>query len=176
MKYAPPALLRLPALIALGLSGNLFQGRLLLPALALGGIILYAYPNPACSSDSLRLKLDSAQVHFNLGKGLDRAQKNTEAEQEYREAIRLNPEYAPAYGALAELLLFRKFAYAEAESVYRVKLRLTPKDLYALMGLATSLDKQGRRTEARPVWKKALRRAKGGEPLYVIRTRLAEPD
>ena len=150
------------------------ERRLLFPALALGGVILCAYPNLGCSSDSLRLKPDSALVHFNFGKEFDRAEKYSEAEQEYREAIRLNPKYSLAYGALA-FLLFRKGTYTEAETVYRDQLRLTPKNLHALMGLATTLDKQGRRTEARPVWKKALRRAKGGEPLHVIKKRLAEP-
>jgi len=155
---------------------NLFQGRLLWAALALGGLLLCPFPKPACASDSLRLRSDSAQVHLNLGRKLHWAQKYTEAEQEYREAIRLNPKYAPAYAALAQLLMYSKAAYAEAETVYQDQLRLTPKDLYALMGLATSLDKQGRRTEARLVWKKALRRTKGGEPVYVIKKRLAEPD
>jgi cytochrome c-type biogenesis protein CcmH/NrfG len=115
-------------------------------------------------------------VHLNLGRELHWAHKYSEAEQEYREAIRLNPKLAPAYEGLAQLLLYGKAAYAEAETVYRDQLRLTPKNLYALMGLATSLDKQGRRSEARPVWKKALRRTKGGEPVYVIKKRLAEPD
>ncbi|CEG12360.1 hypothetical protein MSIBF_A2190001 [groundwater metagenome] len=64
-------------------------------------------------------------AHNNLGNLLGDLKRFEEAEKEYREAIRLNPNYADAHNNLGNLLGDLK-RFEEAEKEYREAIRLNP--------------------------------------------------
>jgi len=83
-----------------------------------------------------------AAKHYNLGLALKRQGKAAEAEQEFREAIRLKPNYAEAHNNLGnELASQGKLAEAIVE--YREALRLKPGDDDFHYNLGSALLKQG---------------------------------
>jgi len=115
MRYALPALPRLPALPALGLSGNLFQGRLLWPVLALGGLLLLL----SCATDG-------ARRHYDTGNSLLKQRKLSAAVKEFREAVRLKPDYAEAHFGLGFAIQEQEEYQQFAEKEYREAIRLKP--------------------------------------------------
>jgi len=190
MKYAPLTLLR---------------RRLLLPVLALGGLVILG----SCATDgakrhlrlgdelwnkgkepsaieeyqeAVRLKPNWAEAHFALGFAHGMSGHGTEAEQEFRTVIRLKPKWADAYGNLGSALSWQG-KYAEAEKEYREALVLGGRKASVLQGLANTLDHLGRRKEARKYWEEALKLVKplpkgeeGVDSYEDIKARLAEPD
>jgi tetratricopeptide (TPR) repeat protein len=187
---APLALPQQPAL-------NLFQGRLLWPVLALGGLLLlsgcatdraqkdiidFSFGNQGVVAGSeeelreiIRMKPDQAEAHYSLGLLLGMQKRLSEAETEFRETIRLGPNIANAYYNLGRVCGEQK-KYGEAETAFRVAIRLNPTDVSALIMLALSLDKQGKRKEARSYWERA--EVFESRPVVIehIQHRLAEPD
>jgi len=77
------------------------------------------------------------------------------SEKEIREAIRLSPNTYRYHEVLGEFLETHK-RYAEAEQEYRELLRLKPDGPETLNKLALYLDKQGRRKDARALWERLL--------------------
>jgi serine/threonine protein kinase/tetratricopeptide (TPR) repeat protein len=72
------------------------------------------------------VKLDDAAVHFGMGAGLKRHGRWTDAEQEYREAIRLRPDRVEAHSQLG-LVLWEQDRSRDARAAYKEAIRLTPK-------------------------------------------------
>ncbi|MDQ3818455.1 MAG: tetratricopeptide repeat protein [Acidobacteriota bacterium] len=68
---------------------------------------------------------DEAKAHYSKGKLFKEEKRYAEAETEFREAIRLNPNDVTNHAALAEVLS-RQSKMAEAEKEYREILRLKP--------------------------------------------------
>jgi len=148
---------------ALGLSGNLFQGRLLLPALALGGLLL-----AGCATAPY-------MEHYERGLKWIGEQRTYRAIYEYRKAIQLKPDFAEAHFRLGEALFFQG-RIGEAIVEYYEAVRLKPElaeDLYMFAGY---LDERGRRKEARLFWEKILKVQKNKMLIQDIKHRLAEPD
>jgi len=80
-------------------------------------------------------RIDDAQAHFNLADMLmvgwyHSKGANKEAEREYREAIRLRPDWVDPHYTLATVLEARK-NYGEAEKEYDLAIRCKPNDFHA---------------------------------------------
>ena len=97
--------------------------------------------------EALRLNGDSAFHHNWLALVLERTGRQAEAEEEYRSALRSDPEYV---GALVNLgsLLARRRDLDEAERLFRRALGRDPRNLEARVGLGAALGIQGKTGEA----------------------------
>jgi tetratricopeptide (TPR) repeat protein len=100
MKYALPALPR---------------RRLLWPALALGVLSLFL----ACATNG-------ARKHFDSGNSLLKQRKLSAAEKEFREAVRLKPDFAEAHFGLGFAIHEQEEYQHLAEPEYREAIRLKP--------------------------------------------------
>jgi tetratricopeptide (TPR) repeat protein len=154
---------------------NLFQGgrgmryalpalprrRLLWAALALGLLLL-----TGCATSG-------PKKHNALGNKYTDQARFMEAEKEYREAIRLKPDFAEAHHGLGLVLMVRDREGGLNE--LREAIRLKPDFLMAIEDLARRLDRLGRHREARPYWERALKLEKKPWVVDEIKKRLAEP-
>lgn len=96
------------------------------------------------------------RAHSNLGEALQRAGRRSEAIQQHREALRLNPEAPEAKYNLA-LDLERNGELDESISHYTDYLRLRPDDAPAHNQLGIALAKRGRMEDAVAEYREALR-------------------
>ena len=102
----------LPASFVLGLASVIFPLNLLwLPASLYGSLWYVGTKNPGrafylagdyakaieCYKDTVRLKPNSAEAHFNLGLAYDKAGYTKEAIKSYEEVIRLDPKSSVTY-------------------------------------------------------------------------------
>jgi tetratricopeptide (TPR) repeat protein len=102
----------LPASFVLGLASVIFPLNLLwLPASLYGSLWYIGTKNPGrafylagdyakaieCYKNTVRLKPDSAEAHFNLGLAYDKAGDIEEAIKSYKEVIRLDPKSSVTY-------------------------------------------------------------------------------
>jgi len=130
--------------------------------------------------EAVHLNPDYAEAHLNLGAMLYGVNPE-DAMKEYREAIRANPGYAKAHFYLGAALGVN-WTTEEEIAEYREAIRLKPDYGQAYIELAMTLDRKGRRKEARQYWEKALEEwpYKVGSFHYGtterIKQRLAEPD
>jgi tetratricopeptide (TPR) repeat protein len=99
---------------------------------------------------------NTAVTHYNLGLTLAAQQKFVEAEREYREAIRLNPNSASAHNGLG-IALGNQGKLAEADTEFREAIRIDPNYPEAHNYLGVSLGNQGRFPEAEAEYKEAIR-------------------
>lgn len=98
---------------------------------------------------------DDEDVRYNLGIALARMFKNDEAVQEYKEALRLFPEYAEAHNNLGNLLL-RMGRREEALQHFEQAVQITPDYAPAWNNLGTALQQLGRTNEAGEHFLKAV--------------------
>ena len=96
------------------------------------------------------------RAHSNLGEALQRAGRRSEAIQQHREALRLNPEAPEARYNLA-LDLERNGELDESISLFKDYLRLHPGDAPAHNQLGIALAKRGRSDDAIAEYREALR-------------------
>jgi tetratricopeptide (TPR) repeat protein len=96
------------------------------------------------------------RAHSNLGEALQRAGRRSEAIQQHREALRLNPEAPEAKYNLA-LDLERSGELEESIRHYAEFLRLRPDDAPAHNQLGIALSKRGRMEDAVAEYREALR-------------------
>lgn len=83
----------------------------------------------------MRINLDFAQAHYNLGNLLKNLKRFEEAEREYRETIRINPDYGEAHGNLGIL-------YSRLEKTEEAKKELeTAKRLFEAQGRGEDVKK-----------------------------------
>lgn len=92
----------------------------------------------------------------NQGKELEAQRRLSDAEEHYREARRLDPQWVPAYWALGALL-FDRGATDEAIRLYREALAVDPYSVEAHVNLGVALAKQGEVYEAMYHYREALR-------------------
>ncbi len=97
--------------------------------------------------EALRLNGDSAFHHNWLALVLERTGRQAGAEQEYRSALRSDPEYVSALVNLGSLVA-RQRDLDEAERLFRRALGRDPRNLEARVGLGAALGIQGKTGEA----------------------------
>jgi Flp pilus assembly protein TadD len=101
-----------------------------------------------------RFNADRPEARVTLGTFFARRRQATEAEAEYRAAMRLWPRYIQAYVNLADL--YRSLGRdAEGEAILHEALALAPDDATALHALGLTLVREHRLSEAMPLLAKA---------------------
>ena len=111
----------------------------------------------AAFHEALRLQPDDPDAHFYLGNALRGQGKLDQAEAEYREVIRLKPNYAGAYKGLGALLCDDKHDYEGAIAAFREAIRLKPDWAEAHSDLGNALGGQGKLSEAEAEYREAIR-------------------
>jgi tetratricopeptide (TPR) repeat protein len=94
-------------------------------------------------------------AHYDLGNALAKQNELREAIAEYREAVRLNPNFADVYVNLASALS-KLGNVADAEAAYREGIRHRPADVKAHYNLANLLSRQKRFAEAAAEYRTAV--------------------
>jgi serine/threonine protein kinase/tetratricopeptide (TPR) repeat protein len=102
------------------------------------------------------LRDDNELLHFNLGWYLERAGQFDDAVAAYARAIRLNPDYAEAYGNLARALASAKDV-GPAVAIYRDAAERKPDWPQGQYFLGTALKKKGDLDGAAKAFREALR-------------------
>ncbi len=97
------------------------------------------------------------ELHGRLGDSLRLQGKLDEAIAAYREAIRLQPDFAPARLNLGAILCDVKHDYTGAEAEFRETIRRQPHDAAAHLNLGTALVAQGKVSEAIAAYREAIR-------------------
>lgn len=113
-----------------------------------------------CTALELRPKAKSNATHwFNFGYYLHiDFGRYAESEQAYREAIRLDPNYAAPWNGLGTLLLDHLARYAESEQAYREAIRLDPNKAVPWNNLGNLLmDHLARYAESEQAFRQAIR-------------------
>jgi Flp pilus assembly protein TadD len=129
-------------------------------AVALG--LATARRNKAYSSeialwqDTLQKFRNSPFAHNGIGTALSRAGRMNEAEREFREALRLKPDYFEA-GYNLGVSLVGEGRFAEAKLCFEQVLSVKPTLAEAQNNLGSLLRKEGRRGEALAHYEKAVR-------------------
>ncbi len=92
----------------------------------------------------------------NLGLYYSKLERYPEAEQAYRVAIRLNPNYAIAYNNLGLLLDEKLGRFADAEAAYRMAIQLDPSAAIAYYNLGNLLRDAARHADAESAYRNAI--------------------
>jgi tetratricopeptide (TPR) repeat protein len=140
-------------------------GQKLCAAIAIIGLIACLWLTPqqvAVWRDSITLfqhTVDStrnnAMMHFNLGKQLEDAGQDGEAESQYRLATEIVPPYRKAYNNLGNLL-FRRKEYEGALGSYSRAASAYPEDSLIHYNIGTTYSLTGRHEEAKASFQRAL--------------------
>jgi Flp pilus assembly protein TadD len=102
-------------------------------------------------------KKDELAKNMNKLAGIyDYVGRRDEAEKEYRDALRINPDFADAHYNLG-VLLGNKGRKEDAEAEYRESLRINPDDAEAHNNLGVLLDHRGRKEDAEVEYRETLR-------------------
>jgi tetratricopeptide (TPR) repeat protein len=94
--------------------------------------------------------------YFNLGNALRQQRQPNEAVAAYRDAIRIEPDYAEAHFGLGNVLVDLR-RLDEAASAYRKAIRIKADYVEALFGLGNVLIELGRLDEAAAAYRNAIR-------------------
>jgi superkiller protein 3 len=105
---------------------------------------------------AVALRPHSPGALYNLAQALRAQGQLADAEIQYREAIRLKPDYAEAHNQLGSLLCDDKRDYDGALAAFRAVLRLKPDDAKYLTNLGNALRGKGKVDEAIKCSKRAI--------------------
>ena len=98
----------------------------------------------------------------------DNAKRFADAESFARKSVQIDPKNAVGWDRLGVALQARGLANSETEHSYRRAIELDPQFAVAYAHLARTLNKMGKRTEAAPLYDKAIELAKDPAPLNLI--------
>jgi predicted O-linked N-acetylglucosamine transferase (SPINDLY family) len=128
-------------------------------ALHLLGVIAYQVGKSDLAIDylnqALRIKSDSAVVHYHLGIALAGQGRLVEAVASYQQALRLKPDYAKAHNNLG-IVLAGQGQLAEAVASFQQALRFKPDYAEVHSNLGNALQEQGALEEAVASHRRAL--------------------
>ena len=140
-------------------------------ALGLGGVMVlaalgglshrqagYWHDDVTLFGRTLQVTARNALARYNLGTGLARRGDPAAAIAQFREALRIKPEFGEAHYNLAKALE-ETGGYEEAAAHYREAVRIAPDYLYALNNLGGVMLRLGRVGEAVAWYEKAARLA-----------------
>ncbi len=160
----------LPASFVIGLASMMFPLNLLwFPASLYGSLWYVGATNPGrafylagdyakaieCYKESVRLKPNCAEAHFNLGFSYRDLGDNEKAIESFKEAIRIRPDYAKAHYNLGTA--YRELGrHQEAIEAYKQALRIEPDVADVHCGLGIAYGKLGRYQEAIEAYKQAI--------------------
>jgi protein O-mannosyl-transferase len=116
----------------------------------------YWRDSEALARHALELTGENWQAHYNLGHALDDKGQIDEAIRQYREAIRLKPNYPDAHNNLG-IALDNKGQTGEAIQQFREAIRLKPDHLDAHYNLGNTLPKAGQMDEAIRQYREVIR-------------------
>jgi tetratricopeptide (TPR) repeat protein len=129
---------------------QILAGLIAFTALIIGGIWLVEKWQGKLPSN------ETSIMHYNLGLALENQQRNPEAEIEFREALRTNPNSPEIHTALGRAFAYqRKFVDSEAE--FRQAIRINPNYHHAYNALGLTMTQQKRYPEAETALREALR-------------------
>jgi tetratricopeptide (TPR) repeat protein len=97
-----------------------------------------------------------AEAHNNLGDALQEAGEEREALKQYRQALRLDPDYAEAHNGLGTVLT-RQGRLPDAIGQYEQALHVRPDSADAHYNLGVALERAGLMQEAIEHWEQTLR-------------------
>jgi Tfp pilus assembly protein PilF len=101
---------------------------------------------------------DDSQQHYALGRAYKARNEFAAAEQEYRHALQIHPDYFDAWISLG-ILLRNLGRLAEAEACQREAVRIDPNHFLAMLNLGNALFAQGRLEEAARWFRQAVERS-----------------
>jgi ankyrin repeat protein/Flp pilus assembly protein TadD len=125
---------------------------------------------------ALSLKPDpefAAYAHLTLARTYEELKRYDEALNEYREAIRINPEDGSVHRSLASAL-FELKRFDEAENAYRRAFEIDPLDSNAVFNLAAALQNQAKRDEAIKYYREYLRLEPKAKDRATIEQRISQ--
>ena len=129
---------------------QILAGLITVTALIIGGIWLVGKWQGQLPSN------ETSTMHYNLGFALENQRRYPEAEIEYKQALRTNPNSSDIHTALGRAFGYqRKFDESEAE--FRQAIRIDPNYHHAYNGLGMTMNEQKRYAEAETALKEALR-------------------
>jgi len=99
---------------------------------------------------------NSSRTHYNLGFSLANQRSFAEAENEFREALKADPNSPLIRTALGQALGNQR-KFTEAESEFKQAIRIDPNYSIAYNGLGMTLNDESRRPEAQDAFKNAIR-------------------
>lgn len=124
---------------------------------------VFTYRQIGYWSDSITLLTHTVEItennyrsHYNLGNALSEKGRTDEAIDHYKEAIRINPEYAPSYNNLANALA-NQGQYEDAIPYFHEAIRIDPESVEAYRNLGLVLSFQGKTDEAIQYMREAVR-------------------
>jgi tetratricopeptide (TPR) repeat protein/tRNA A-37 threonylcarbamoyl transferase component Bud32 len=101
-------------------------------------------------------KPESAEALFKRGLALEAQRRFKESEEAHREALRLQPDYAPAHNGLGSALA-NQGRHKEAEAEFREFIRLRPNYPEVHLNLGHALAAQDQHKEAEAAYREAIR-------------------
>jgi len=122
-------------------------------------LLYFKLANSIAKDDEIKKNARENRVitHYNLGALLAKQKdREKEAEEEYRKAIDITPEYVGAHGNLGNLLKSLK-RYEEAEEEYQEVILINPNDAKAHYNLGILLYDLKRYEEAEEEYRKAIK-------------------
>ncbi|MFN8176631.1 MAG: tetratricopeptide repeat protein [bacterium] len=105
------------------------------------------------------------RVHLNLGNALARTGRVDEAKKEYREVLRIAPDYEAAVRSNLGVIAAQQGDWTEAVRQFQECLSIEPSQANALAGLGPACLAAGRFDEAIVAFRRALAAGAGPEPL-----------
>jgi tetratricopeptide (TPR) repeat protein len=134
--------------------------------------------NPIAASyyqNALNVDPNNVEIHYNLGKLYQDLEQYTEAEQEYKTAIQLEPQHVPSLNNLGYMYLDEPFnRYEDAVKLFTQAIQAKPDFVYTVCNRGVAYEYLGQYDKARKDYEQALKLKTNFEPAIKGLNRLDE--